>query len=68
MHLKQCVDCLADKKNRVAFHSRPLMRREHALELVYTYVYYLDAKSHCGAQYFMTLIDDYNRKLWAFVL
>ena len=25
-------------------------------------------KSHAGSQYFVTFIDDYSRKLWAFVL
>ena len=38
------------------------------LELMPTDVCYVDAKSHAGAQYFVTFIDDYNRKLWTFVL
>ena len=68
IRLKHCVDCLAGKQNRASFHSRPPMRRRHALELVHTDVSYMDAKSHRGAQYFVTFIDDYSRKLWAFVL
>ena len=68
MHLKQCIDCLDSKKNKDSFHSRPRMRRKHDLELVHIDVCYVDAKSHHGTQYFVTFIDDYNRKLWAFVL
>mgnify|MGYP007109646219 CR=1 FL=1 len=36
------------------------MRRKNALELVHTDVCCVDAKSHVGAQYFVTFIDDYN--------
>ena len=68
IHLEKCVDCLVGKQNRVAFHSRPPMRRECALELVHTDVYYVDAPSHRGGQYFVTFIDDFSRSLWAFVL
>mgnify|MGYP000417973794 FL=1 len=35
---------------------------------MHTDVCQVDAKSHAGAQYFVTFIDDYNRKLWAYVL
>ena len=44
------------------------MRRKNVLELVHTDVCQVDAKSHAGAQYLVTLINDYRRKLWAFVL
>ena len=46
IHLEKCVDCLVRKHNRTTFHSRPLMRREHALEPVHTDVCYADAPSH----------------------
>lgn len=68
MPLHSCVDCLDGKQHRVAFRSRPPFRRKHALDLVHTDVCSMDAKSHRGAQYFVTFIDDYSRKLWAFVL
>ena len=48
VHLEKCVDCLAGKQNRTAFHSRPPRRREAALELVHTDVCYVDAPSHRG--------------------
>ena len=41
---------------------------ESRIELVHTNVCYVDAPSHRGGQYFVTFIDDYSRKLWAFVL
>ena len=50
MCLKRCVDCLAGKQNRASFHSRPPMRKRHALELVHIDVCYMDANSHRGAQ------------------
>ena len=31
-------------------------------------VCFVDAQSHCGGQYFVTFIDDFHRKLWAFML
>ena len=68
VHLEKCVDCLAGKQNKTSFHYRPPRKREAALELVHTDVCYVDAPSHRGGQYFVTFIDDYSRKLWAFVL
>ena len=68
VHLEKCVDCLDEKQNKAAFHSRPPRRREVPLELVHTDVCYVDAPSHRGGQYFVTFIDDYSQKLWAFVL
>ena len=68
VHLEKCVDCLIGKKNRVTFHSRPPKRRECALELVHMDVCYVDVASHHGGQYFVTLINDYSRMLWAFAL
>ena len=41
------------------------MRRKALLELVHTDVCQVDTKSHVGLEYFVTFIDDHNRKLWA---
>ena len=68
MHLKHCVDFLVGMQNKASFHSRPPMRRKHVLELVHTDVFYMDAKSHHGAQYFVTFINKYKKTLWAFTL
>ena len=62
------MHCLAGKPNRAAFHSRAPMRREATLELVHTYVCYVDAPSDRGGQYFVTFINDFSKKLWAFML
>ena len=68
IHLEKCVDCLVGKQNITVSHSRPPMRREGTLELVHTYVCYLDAPSYRGGQYFVTFIGDFSKKLWAFML
>ena len=68
MHLDKCPDCLAEKQNREAFRPRLPMRRKNSLELVHTDVCQADVKSHAGAQYFVTFIDDYSWKLWVSTL
>ena len=68
VQLEKCTDCLACKQNRTSLWSRPPMRRKAPLELAYTNVYSMDTKSHVGSQYFVTFIDDYNRKLWVSAL
>ena len=68
VHLDKCADCLDDKQNRDAFHPRPPMWRKTVVELVHTDVSYVDKISHSGGYYFITFIDYYNRKLWAYVL
>ena len=68
MHMEKCHDCLVAKQNRVAFCPTPPMRTKNALKLVHTDVCQVDAKSHADAQYFVTFINDYSRKLWAFTL
>ena len=65
VHLERCTDCLAGKQNRTSFRSRTQMRRSAPLELVHTNVCQVDTKSHVGAQYFVTFIDDHSRRLWA---
>ena len=67
-HLNKCPDFLAGKQNKAAFLPRPSMRRKNTLELVHTDVGQVDSKSHVGAQYFVTFIDDYNRKLSVSIL
>ena len=64
VQLEKCTDCLAGKQNRTSFQARSRMRRTALLELVHTDVCQVDTKSHAGSQYFVTFIDDHNRKLW----
>ena len=68
INLKSCVDCLAAKQHRVAFHTRSPSKRKNTLDLVQTYVYSMDLRSLGGTQYFVTFIDDHSRKVWDFVL
>ena len=65
VHLERCADCLAGKQNRTSFRSRAPTRRSAPLELVHTDMCQVDTKSHAGAQYFVTFIDDHSRRLWA---
>ena len=68
VHLEKCTDCLAGKQNRTSFKTRPPMRQKELLELVHIDVRQVDRKSHARSQYFVTLIDDHNRKLWVSAL
>ena len=68
VHLDKCADCLAKKQNMPAFRPRPPMSRKNDLKLEHMDVCQVDAKSHAGAQYFVTFIDDYSRKLWVSTL
>ena len=58
-----CTDFLAEKQNKAGFRSGPPFRSNTALELIHTDVCYVDAKSHSRGHYFVTFIDDHNRKL-----
>ena len=65
VHLDKRAGCLVSKQNRFAFPLRPPIRSKTILKLIHTNICYVDVKSHSGGQYFVTFIDDYNRKLWA---
>ena len=65
VHLERCTDFLAGKQNRTCFRSRTPTRRNAPLELVHIDVCQVDTKSLAGAQYFVTFIEDHNRRLWA---
>ena len=68
VHLDKCVDCMAGKQNRTAFRLSPPIWRKTALELIHTDVCYVDMTSNSRGQYFVTVIDDYSRKLWVSML
>ena len=48
MPLKTCVDCLAGKTHRVAFHSQPPSRRSNILDLIHTDVCSMQTKTLGG--------------------
>ena len=67
--LKNCAHCLAGKQKRVSFKRHPPSRKSELLELVHSDVCGpLKVRSHGGALYFVTFIDDCSRKLWVYAL
>ena len=67
--LKKCVHCLASKQERVSFQSRLPSRKLALLELVhFDLCGPFKVRSHGGALYFVTFIDNHSRKLWVFCL
>ena len=61
--LKPCAHCFASKQHRVAFRTLPPHRAENVLDVVHTDVCSMTRKSHGGALYFVTFIDDHSRKV-----
>ena len=66
--LKPCAHCFAGKQHRVAFRTLPPHRAENVLDIVHTNVCSMTEKSHGGALYFVTFIDDHSRKVFVYVL
>ena len=67
--LERCSHCMAGKQRRLSFKKHPPSRKLDFLELVHSDVCGpLKVKSFSGALYFVTFIDDYSRKLWAYAL
>ena len=67
--LNRCVHCLAGKQKIVSFKSHPPSRNLDLLKLVCSDLCSpFKVKSHGGAVYFVTFIDDYSRNLWVFSL
>ena len=67
--LESNKDCLEGKQRRVSFQrSNEAKRRKQTLDLVHSDVCSTFEKSLCGAQYFVTFIDDHPRKVWVYPL
>jgi transposase InsO family protein len=67
--LKSCVDCLAGKQHRVSFQKNSTHRKPNVLDIVHSDVCGpMPTKSHGGARFFVTFIDDHSRKVWAYAL
>ena len=65
-----CTDCLVHKKHRVSFLKKiaPL-KRTRGLKLVNTNVCGpIEVQTFSGARYFLTFIDHYSKKLWAYMI
>ena len=68
MSLKTCVYYLAEKTYKVAFKSFSPSRKSQILDLIHTDVFMIQSRSIGSALYFVTFINDYSRKMWAFAL
>ncbi len=64
---EMCGHCMIGKQRRASFSMRS-SRRKRPLDLVHTDVCSIGERSLGGASYFVTFIDDYSRKVWAFAL
>ena len=65
---KSCVHCLESKQCRFSF-IKTTSRRTRALDLVHSdECGPMKVSSLGGARYFVTFIDDYSRKVWAYAL
>lgn len=68
MALKTCTHCFAGKRHRVAFQRSVSSRKSKILDLVHTDLCSMSDRTFDGALYFVTFIDDFSRKLWAYAL
>ena len=68
-HLNKCVHCMLGKQIKFSFQKPPSRRKANVLELVHTDVCGpMKKKTHGGASYFVTFIDDSSRKVWVYGL
>ena len=66
---KNCEHCLYDGKQTLSSHSHVISQRSEPLELVHSDICGpMPIVSMGGAQHFVTFIDDYSRKVWAYLL
>ena len=64
-----CEDCIYGKQKRVSFSKTVRMSKAEKLELVHTDVWRpAPVKSLGGSSYYVTFIDDSNRKVWVYFL
>ena len=67
-NLIPCTHCLVGKQHRHTFHRSYPHRCQSILDLVHTDVCSMNTKNLGGATYFVTFIDDYSKKIWAYLL
>lgn len=64
-----CEDCVISKQHRDPFPSGKSIRAKKVLEVVHSNICGPpNPISNGGKQYFITFIDDYNRKTWVYFL
>ena len=68
MHLDTCVHCLVDKQLTISFARKASLRKSNILDLIHSDVYdSMKDKTLGGNLYFVTFVDDHNRKLWVYL-
>ncbi|GAA0180307.1 hypothetical protein LIER_42248 [Lithospermum erythrorhizon] len=66
--MANCIHYLMGKQHRGSFN-KSSQRKECQLDLVYFDVCGpMKIKTLCGSSYFVTFIDDYSRKVWAYAM
>lgn len=62
---EKCIVCVKGKQTRASFNSIG-HRAENILDLVHSDVCEFETRSHSGARYILTFVDDYSRKVFVF--
>ena len=63
------MNCVYGNKKRDKFLMVRKQKRSEKLELVHTYVWGLDQAQYLGgSHYYVTFIDDANRKTWVYCI
>lgn len=64
-----CSDCLESKQTRNSFNQQVPTRSRERLEVIFSDVCGpIQTDSLGGNKYFLSFIDDYSRKIWAYLL
>ncbi|XP_071940050.1 uncharacterized protein [Coffea arabica] len=61
---KKCESCILGKKHRDPFPKGKAWRANRPLELIHSDLCSVEIPSNGGSKYFITFIDDFNRKTW----
>ncbi|GAU31479.1 hypothetical protein TSUD_386430 [Trifolium subterraneum] len=64
-----CEDCVQSKKHRDSFNKDVKSRTKNVLEVIYSDVCGpMQVDSTGGNRYFVSFVDDHNRKLWTYLI
>ena len=63
-----CERCVMGKFHHFPFKKDGLVRATHILQLVHSDVCEVNVRSHRGAKYYVSFIDDYCKFTWIFLM
>ena len=66
--LKNYIHYLIGKQDAVLFLKSLWLRKSNIIDLIHSNVCSVDSKTFGGVVYFVIFMDDYSRKVWAYVL